>query len=513
MRLSTRGRYAVMALTEMARRGLDGPGGAPVTLAEIARAGMLSVAYLEQLFGRLRRAGLVHSARGPGGGYRLARPADSIAVAEVVEAVDDLLAGPEGAPSDMPDDQRELWQELGEQVRFFLSAVTLQDVAEGRALGRAVPVPDILPPRPSADTLYLDANATEPLRPEAREAARAAMDLLGNPSSVHAEGRAARRVLEEARARVAARFGGAPPDVVFTSGGTEANAMAIASLARGRRVLYGATEHVAVTSAARLADPAAAPLPVRPDGRIDLGALESALAAGGPALVCLMAAQNETGVLHPLEEAAALCRRHGALLHLDAVQAAGRVPVSLAATGADSLAVSGHKLGGPKGAGALLLRPGLDLLPMMAGGGQERGRRGGTEALPAIAGLGAAAEAADPAHAARLAPLRDAIEAALGQPVAGAAAPRLPNTACVVLPGIPAETQVIALDLEGVRISAGAACSSGRVARSAVLDAMGLGAAAGEAVRVSIPWNAPPDTADRFVAAYRAMRGRLVRPA
>ncbi|MFC7737368.1 cysteine desulfurase family protein [Roseomonas sp. GCM10028921] len=358
-------------------------------------------------------------------------------------------------------------------------------------------------------SLYLDANATEPLRPEAREAAIAAMDLAGNPSSVHAEGRAARRVLEEARARVAARFGAAPRDVIFTSGGTEASALAIASLRRGRRVLAGATEHPAVLRAAEGAES----LAVLGDGTLDLEALEAALAGGPPALVLAMVANNETGVIHPVAAIADLCRRHGALLHLDAVQAAGRVPLDLAASGADSMAISGHKLGGPKGAGALLLRPGLDLAPLLAGGGQERGRRGGTEALPAIAGLGAAAAAADLAAAAALAALRDAIEAGLGLPVAGAGAPRLPNTTCVALPGTGAETQVIALDLLGMRVSAGAACSSGKVSRSPVLAAMGLGAMAGEAIRVSLPWNAPPDAAARFLAAHAAMRKRLARAA
>ncbi len=355
--------------------------------------------------------------------------------------------------------------------------------------------------------LYLDANATEPLRPAARAAALAAMDLGGNPSSVHAAGRAARRLLEEAREALAARFGARPQDVVFTSGGTEANALALRGLAAGRRLLVGATEHPAVRAAA----PDAGLLPVLADGTLDLAALAAALAAGPPALVALMAANNETGVLHPLEAAAALCRQHGALLHVDAVQAAGRVRVTLLG---DSLAVSGHKLGGPPGAGALLLRPGLDLAPLIAGGGQERGRRGGTEALPAIAGMAAALAEATPAAAARLAVLRDAIEAgAAGARVAGAGAPRLPNTTCLVLPGVAAETQVIALDLAGMRVSAGAACSSGKVGRSPVLDAMGLGEAAGCGIRVSLPWNAPEDTAERFLAAWAAMRDRLSRRA
>ncbi len=345
-------------------------------------------------------------------------------------------------------------------------------------------------------SLYLDANATEPLRPEARAAVLLALDSLGNPSSVHADGRAARRLLEQARARIATAFG--PGDVVFTAGGTEANALAI--LGAGRRVLVGATEHPAVLAAA----PGAGLLPVLADGTIDLDALESALAAGPPALVCLMAANNETGVLHPLAEALALCRRHGAWLHVDAVQAAGRV----ALPEADSLAISGHKLGGPKGAGALVLRGGHAIAPMLLGGGQERGRRGGTEALPAIAGMGAAAEAAPPAAAARLAVLRDAIEADAGCPVAGATAPRLPNTASLVVAGMPAETLVIALDLEGVRVSAGAACSSGKVTRSHVLAAMGLAEAAGQAIRISLPWDAAPDAPSRFLAALARVRAR-----
>ncbi len=359
--------------------------------------------------------------------------------------------------------------------------------------------------------LYLDANATEPLRPEARAALLAALDLPGNPSSVHHAGRAARRVLEAARQAVATVFGGTPAETVLTAGGTEANALAVRGLAAGRRVLVGATEHPAVLAAA----PDAGILPVRPDGTLELEALRAAL-EGPPALVCLMLANNETGVLHPIAEAAALCRAAGALLHVDAVQAAGRVPVSLAALGADSLAISGHKLGGPKGAGALLLRPGLAPAPLVAGGGQERGRRGGTEPLPALAGTAAAAEAARPEDAARLARLRDKIEAACqadGAKVAGAGAPRLPNTTSLVLPGAPAETQVIALDLAGIRVSAGSACSSGKVARSHVLAAMGLGEDAGCAIRVSLPWNAPDDAPERFIAAWIAMRRRLLRAA
>ena len=236
--------------------------------------------------------------------------------------------------------------------------------------------------------VYLDANATEPLRPEARAAMLAALDVTGNPSSVHGAGRAARRILEDARETLAARFGALAQDLVFTSGGTEADALAIHALGAGRRVIIGATEHDAVRAAA----PGALSLPVDRDGVADLDALAAWLADGPPALVCLMLANNETGTIQPIAEAAELCRRHGALLHVDAVQAAGRIDVRLSALGAHSMAISSHKLGGPQGAGALLLAPEVvAIAPLIAGGGQERGRRGGTPPLPAIAGFAAAA--------------------------------------------------------------------------------------------------------------------------
>jgi cysteine desulfurase len=241
------------------------------------------------------------------------------------------------------------------------------------------------------------------------------------------------------------------------------------------------------------------------NGIADLEALAAMLAHGAPALVCLMLANNETGVLQPVAEAAALCRRYGARLHVDAVQAAGRMAIDLRTLCADSLAVSSHKLGGPAGAGALLLAPDVSsIAPLIAGGGQERGRRGGTPPVAVIAGFAAAAAASGDAHA--LTPLRDAAETAAvacGAMVCGADAPRLPNTACLALPGVRADAQVIALDLAGVAVSAGAACSSGKVAASHVLAAMGLGALAGQAIRVSLPWNATWADVKAFAEGYR----------
>ena len=242
------------------------------------------------------------------------------------------------------------------------------------------------------------------------------------------------------------------------------------------------------------------------------------LSAARPALLCLMLANNETGTIQPVAEAAALCRAAGALLHVDAVQAAGRLAVDLASLGADSLAISAHKLGGLTGAGALLLAPeaAARLAPLQLSGGQERGRRGGTPALLNIAGFAAAAVAAAPPDAQRLVPLRDAMEAAAvaaGARVIGAEAPRLPNTTCLALPGVRSESQVIALDLAGLAVSAGAACSSGKVARSHVLEAMGAGALAGEAIRVSLPWNADQAHVTAFADAYLAMAQRMGRKA
>ncbi|MDD2704906.1 MAG: aminotransferase class V-fold PLP-dependent enzyme [Acidocella sp.] len=358
--------------------------------------------------------------------------------------------------------------------------------------------------------IYLDANATEPLRPEAREAALAAMDTLGNPSSIHAPGRAARKILEEARETVARACAARPADVIFTSGATEANALAIHALGDGRKLLIGATEHDSIRAAAPEADI----IPVQANGTADLAALEALLKAHPNALVCLMAANNETGVLHGIEAIGALCAAHGALLHVDAVQAIGRCNQDWLALGAASFAISGHKFGGPMGAGALILRRGLEIKPLTRGGGQEQGRRGGTPPLPAIAGLAAAI--GKPYPAAQIAVLRDEIEAfciAQGAVALGAGVPRLPNTTSLALPGIRAETQLIALDMAGLAVSAGSACASGKLAPSHVLEAMGHAALAGQAIRVSLPWSATSAAVEKFCAAYAAMAKRALRAA
>jgi cysteine desulfurase len=372
---------------------------------------------------------------------------------------------------------------------------------------------------------YFDWNATAPLRKEARAAMIAALDLCGNASSVHAEGRAARRLIEDARERVAARVGAAPSNVVFTSGGTEANALALSPLTgegKHDRLLVSAIEHPSVLAGGRFAPEAVDTLAVDANGRVDLAALKQRLAglSGSKALVSVMLANNETGVIQPIEDVAALAHEAGCLLHVDAVQALGRIPVNINALAADLLTISAHKIGGPKGVGALIRREeGLHIEPLIRGG-QERGARGGTENVAGIAGFGAAASAVL-AHLdeerSLMAALRDRLEAGLrtatpGVVIFGAAAGRLPNTTLFAVRGLKAETAVIAFDLEGVAVSSGAACSSGKVAPSHVLAAMGVPSdLARGGVRVSLGPTTTESDLERFQNAWIKAAGALTR--
>ena len=360
--------------------------------------------------------------------------------------------------------------------------------------------------------VYLDYNATAPLRPEARQAVAAALAEIGNPSSVHRFGQRARRRVEEARAQVAALVHAAAPQVLFTGGGTEANNLALRGAGRAR-VLVSAIEHDSVLAAM----PEAEHVPVGPDGIVRLEALEALLEADPrPALVSIMLANNETGVIQPVAEAAAAAHAHGALIHCDAVQAAGKIAVDFVALGVDMLSLSAHKLGGPQGAGALVVRRQVALEAEQKGGGQERGMRAGTENVPGIAGFGAAAGVAANGvrDYARLAEWRDRLEQRIRvlAPAArffGAGVARLPNTACFTMPGVPSETQVIALDLAGVAISAGSACSSGKVRPSHVLRAMGASEVdARGAIRVSLGWQSEAADIERLLEAWRALYAR-----
>lgn len=364
--------------------------------------------------------------------------------------------------------------------------------------------------------VYMDHNATTAVRPEARDAVALALALTGNPSSVHGSGRTARRLVEDARDAVAALVGAEPAWVVFTSGGTEANNLALRVLPKRAPILCSAVEHASVLSVMD----GIVEIPVDGDGVVDLGALEALLAGEDtPALVSVMLANNETGVLQPVADVAALAHEHGALIHCDAVQAAGKMAIDFRTLGCDLMSLSAHKIGGPSGVGALVVTSGVEgdlaLIPMLRGGGQERGRRAGTENVPGIAGFGAAARAAREGLTdfARLGCWRERIENRLRQHadsrVYGFGAPRLANTSCLTMPGVEAETQVIQLDLAGVAVSAGAACSSGKVEPSRVLAAMGVDAnEAATAIRVSLGWNTTEDDADKFVEAWIQVYGQ-----
>ena len=362
---------------------------------------------------------------------------------------------------------------------------------------------------------YLDWNATAPLRPEARAAMLAALEVAGNPSSPHAEGRRARVVVEDAREQVAALLGAQPADVVLTSGGTEANNTVLA--AGWDTILVCGIEHDSVLAPARACGARIVELAMDGDGVVDLEALATharQIGARMPrerALLSLQLANNETGVLQPVADAARLARDRGLAVHTDAVQAAGRVAVDFDALGVDYLTVSAHKLGGPKGSGALAVRGDAHLAPLIRGGGQERRRRAGTENVAAMAGFGAAAAACDPAAGGRARELRDALEAGVRAiapeaVVVGSGAARLPNTTSLALPGTSAETLVIALDLAGIAVSAGAACSSGKVGASHVLAAMGV---APQVARAAIRISLGPTSTERDVAAFIEAWGRV----
>lgn len=369
---------------------------------------------------------------------------------------------------------------------------------------------------------YLDYNATAPLRPEVREAICGALDLCGNPSSVHEEGRAARAAIEAARIKVAELVGAAPEDVIFTSGGTEANALALA--ARGGQAWHcylSAVEHPSVLTGGRFYRETTTLIPVTKEGVVDLAVLASELekhhVGGWRPFVSLMVANNETGAIQPVAEAAAIVHGAGGLLHSDAVQAPGRLPLDMAELGVDMLSLSAHKMGGPKGVGALVLKAGVSVEPLLKGGGQERRRRAGTENVAGIVGFGIAAElaAADLAKADAIGALRDVLEEgalaiAPDAVIVSGSVDRLPNTSCIAVPGAKAETLVIGLDLAGVSVSAGSACSSGKVEASHVLSAMGLPPELAQgAIRVSLGIGTSSHDIERFLGAFGELIKRL----
>ena len=366
------------------------------------------------------------------------------------------------------------------------------------------------------EIVYLDCNATAPVRLEVTEAVAHVLAEEGNPSSVHQAGRRARGHLDGARTEVAGLVGVKPSNVIFTSGGSEANATAL-TRSGAKHLIISAIEHDSVLETARMSGLKYDVIPVDGEGRVDLVTLEDSLkSVVAPALLSLMLANNETGVIQPVAEVAALAQRYGVQIHCDAVQAAGKIATDFNDLGVDYLSLSAHKIGGPMGVGALILRDSSPLTPLIRGGGQEQGRRAGTENLPGIVGFGVAAALAKSGlrDFARLAGFRDHLESRVKAqaPEAilfGSGAQRLPNTSCLSMPGVGSDIQLIDFDLAGICVSSGAACSSGRVRASHVLEAMGVDArASGEVIRVSLGWSTTHQEVDRFIEAWTLLYDR-----
>jgi cysteine desulfurase len=367
---------------------------------------------------------------------------------------------------------------------------------------------------------YLDFNATTPVRPEVSAAMSSALNLSGNPSSVHRAGRNARARVEVAREEIAHLVDTSPDGIVFTSGGTEANNLILRNAEeKGRHLFVSAIEHDSILNVLPVLENGATLIPVKSEGVVDVDAVNELLSVhSSPALVSIMLANNETGIIQPVQEVAEIAKSHGAIVHCDAVQGPSKVAVSVTDLGVDWLTISAHKFGGPQGVGAVVVGKGSEAPnAFLLGGGQELGRRSGTENVPGIVGFGEAAKCvlSTSDEIERVKALRDTLEnnlraVAFGAIIVGEHAPRLPNTSCIIMPGVPAETQVISLDLEGVRVSSGSACSSGKVSVSHVLRAMGLPPEhIGSAIRVSLGWASSADDVSRFVAAWVKLRERL----
>ncbi len=368
---------------------------------------------------------------------------------------------------------------------------------------------------------YLDHNATTPLRPQAREAMMAALDMGGNPSSIHAEGRAARALVEKSRKTIADALGVIPAMVVFTGVGTEANNAAIKG-AQVDRIIISDVEHSCVLEAARATGKPVEIIPVDDNGVIALEILAATLASShedtfapsGKALVSVMLANNETGVIQPVAEVAELTSRFGGVFHTDAVQALGKIPVNFDLLGVDMMTLSSHKVGGPQGVGALIMRDGVTLDKYIHGGGQELGRRGGTENVAGIAGFAAAVEAAledNTKKQIEIKALRDLFESKLQAvspdvTIFGQGVGRLPNTSYIALEGLKAQTTLINLDLEGIAVSTGSACSSGKVTGSRVLKSMGVEEGLREsALRISFGWTSTEKDVEKFIEIWQQL--------
>ena len=514
--LGTKARYAVMAMVELARRDLS----VPVALADLSESQEIALPYLEQIFSRLKQAAIVNSVRGPGGGYVLSRPAAEISIADIVRASEENLkmtrcnSQSGGCMSTKAKClTHDLWEGLEMQINSYLQNITLADIVSQRsAIGNLVSgirdqgseVRDQGSGiRDQRAKIYLDYNSTAPVRPEVIALMAEIMEFPANSSSAHGFGRKAHKILEDSRKLIAESISAFPNELIFMSCASEANATALRGFPE-RRLLVSAVEHSSVLhnhdSAADVQH-----IPVDSHGVVDLAALDELLAEGGKALVSVMLANNETGIIQPMRSIADICKKHNALLHSDAVQALGKVALDFTALGVDMMSIAAHKMGGAVGAAALVIRQDLPIKPLLYGGGQELRRRAGTENIAAIAGFAKAVEMIDLAHMQKLRLWLDEMEnklAAAGAYILPTAKtennkhtntppplPRLPTTPTIAIPRLPQEVLLMKLDLAGFAVSAGSACSSGRIEPSHVLAAMKTkNEIAKSAIRISAGW-------------------------
>lgn len=519
MNIGTKGRYAIIGLVDMMNQDHLLQSGQAVTLADICARQNLSLVYLEQLFLKLKKANIVKSVRGRKGGYLFADRLKDISLKKILDAVEEKIETLRCVKSENNTcdhlsrycQTHDLWSALEHTLFSYFDTLTLEDI---KMNSFKINFP---PARPSShnSSVYLDYNATCPIKPMVQQAMLNIFENGGNASSVHSYGRQTRKTIEQARDKVASFFDVTSAQVIFTSGGTESNALALNSALKKlniRRLYISALEHDSIrASAQHLAFEVGADLafiPATPDGIISLENVQNVLhQEQQPFLVCLMAANNETGVIQPVQQIAQYVHKKGGIIHCDAVQALGKIPLNFNDLNVDTLSCSAHKIGGPQGSGVLIKAQNFPIYQLWQGGGQERGDRSGTENAASIVGfaeaLAQSREDLDLWYA-----WKQALEAELQHKVPevkifGQKAPRLANTSCFTMPGVNNQHQVMAFDLAGYAVSAGSACSSGKVKISHVLQAMNIDESeAKTALRISWGWKTSKDELDHFVKTW-----------
>ncbi len=505
MILTTKGRYSVMAVLHLAKYGQD----KSVALAEIANKQGISLNYLEQIFARLKKENIVESVRGPGGGYRLAHSPSKINVYSVTNAVEEEInitkCGNKKENTCMPQAIKclahDLWNGLEGKIIDYLKDITLADVLNSKN---------------SNAHIYLDHNATSPMLPEVKKSICKSLDFATNPSSIHYHGRNAKSMVEDAREKIAnslgIKLGRDDYEICFTSSGTEANNLLLHNF-EDKEIAISITEHLSILETSKK-NPSMIIIEVSKNGMIDLPSLTNALASMAPkSLVSIIFANNETGIVQDIKTISDIVHQQGMLLHSDCIQAFGKMPLNISELGLDFATISAHKIGGPIGSAALVHKAVFHIKPQIIGGGQEKGRRAGTENVPAIVGFGKAAEIAvkNLSRYNSISKLRDRMEEMIldvcpEAVIFGKGLNRIANTSMINMPGVDVQTQLIYFDLHGVSLSGGSACSSGKIQNSHVLSGMGYNKEeASGAIRVSLGLDSTLSDIEKFVSIWETL--------